>query len=310
MTSFVNAFKIPYIESLDWDKNTGKQEIGRLGICGKNIESRGTEHIRRKQSLINLGFLTAADSAELEEIHQSGFQDGICMKEAGHSGPCSKTPYKIKGKDKISKGILQKITDPFNNPGGDPNPLQNRGGSRNGLIQLSNEYEKLIRQKNKHIGIKAENCNLGIRLSMGASKYMMGLAYLDMMACVYNVKGAKELFDFSIDFKKIVEQRWEDLKKYYDLHQLPIFDKEGYLQDPILGITIQLDWFGKGHEDLMGIQFGHVDPISEEKWMTRPFNVLPLTRKTNLIQSNDSLYNVMINMYSMVTKHQERYSGA
>lgn len=306
--SFVERFKIPYNESVEWDQTVGKPEIERLGLCGKTISSRGSEHTRRKESLINLGFLTEQESNFLEDVNQDGFQDSICMKEAGHQGPCSKAPYKPKGVDKTTKGIIQKITDPFNNPGGDPNPLQNRGGSRNGLIQLDNASEKLIRQKNKTIGIRPENKNLGIRLAMGGSKYMMALAYLDMMACIYNVKGAKGLFKFPPAFEKIVQQRWQELKDYYFEKELPIFDDHDNLQDPILSVTVDIDWFGKGHEDLMGIQFGHVDPISEEKWMTRPFNVLPITRKTNLIQSNDSLFNVMLNMYNYVSKHKQRFS--
>lgn len=308
--SFVEKFKIPYFESRQWDIEVGIPEIDRLKLCGKLIPSRGTEHTRRKQSLINLGYLTENESSFLEEINIEGFQDCVCMKERNHQGPCSKTPYKPIGSDKTVKGIIQKITDPFNNPGGDPNPLQNRGGSRNGLIQLDNLTEKSIRQKNKDIGIKEENKNLGIRLSMGSSKYMMALAYLDMVACVYHVKDAKKLFDLPHGFEKIVEQRWEELKLYYDSKRLPIFNNNNFLQDPILQIPIELDWFGKGHEDLMGVQFGHVDPISENKWMTRPLNVLPITRKSNLIQSNDSLYNVMLNMYGWVRTHQERYEKA
>ena len=70
-----------------------------------------------------------------------------------------------------------------------------------------NLMKKLIRKTNKEIGVKPENCNLGIRLAMGASKYMMALAYLDMMACIYNVKDAKSLFNFPSAFEKIVQQR-------------------------------------------------------------------------------------------------------
>ncbi len=308
MTSFIEKFKIPYNESVEWDRTVGRPEVERLGLCGKIIPSRGTEHIRRKQSLRNLGYLTEEGSTYLDKVREDGFQDCICMKEKGHDGPCAKTPYKPKGVDKITKGIIQKITDPHNNPGGDPNCLQNRGGSRNGDIQLDSVNEKLIRKTNKEIGVKPENCNLGIRLAMGASKYMMALAYLDMMACIYNVKDAKSLFNFPSAFEKIVQQRWKELKDYYNEKRLPIFDSNDNFQDPILGITIDIDWFGKGHEDLMGIQFGHVDPINEDKWMTRPFNVLPITRKTNLIQSNDSLFNVMLNMYDCVSKHKQRYS--
>jgi hypothetical protein len=305
---FVEHFKTPYNESVEWDRTIGIPETARLGLCGKNIEGSGTAFERRLDSLKNLGFLTEEDGRYLGQVYTSKFCDKICIKESGHSGACQSTPYGARNtvNDKINTGINQKITDPFSNPGGDPNPLQNRGGSRNGLIQLDNSTEKAIRQRNKNIGIKKENTNLGIRLAMGSSKYMMALAYIDMYAMVMRVPSIEEYLNPPAAFKSILDTRWQELKEYYQNKGLFIYTTDDHLQDPILHSPIQLEQFGQGHTDLMGIQFGHVEPISEERWMTRPFNVLPLTRKTNLIQSNDSLYNVLDNMRQCISNQDSR----
>jgi hypothetical protein len=304
MTSFVEKFKIPLREGQEWDRTVGVLEIARLGLCGKKIEARGEAFERRTSSLKTLDFLSDEDGIYLGQVYATGFCDKICLKEKNHVGKCQATPYTADSTNEVSRGINQKITDPFNNPGGDPNPLQNRGGSRNGLIQLDGDTEKSIRQKNKDIGILKENTNLGIRLSMGSTKYMMALAYLDMYAMIMKVPLAETYLEPSREFKKILDQRWQELKTFYQDKGLIIYTEDDHLQDPIQHTAIKLEQFGQGHTDLMGIQFGHVDPISEEKWMTRPFNVLPLTRKTNLIQSNDSLYNVLTDMARCV-KNQD-----
>jgi hypothetical protein len=304
MTSFVEKFKIPLTEGQDWDRTVGAPEVERLGLCGKNIESRGEAFERRTESLKKLNFLNDEDGTYLGQVYSSGFCNTICLKEKNHVGKCQSTPYKSNTANEIGRGINQKITDPFSNPGGDPNPLQNRGGSRNGLIQLDNNTEKSIRQKNKDIGILKENTNLGIRLAMGSTRYMMALAYLDMYAMIMRVPLAEAYLEPTAAFKKILDQRWQELKTFYQSKELIIYTEDDCLQDPIQHSAIKLEQFGQGHTDLMGIQFGHVEPISEEKWMTRPFNVLPLTRKTNLIQSNDSLYNVLNDMARCV-KNQD-----
>ena len=167
MTSFIERFKVPYNESIEWDKTVGLPEIQRLGLCGNIIKDRGKEYVRRLDSLKNnLNRITQNEvDWLLDEVHnKSQFTASVCVKEKGHSGPCSKAPY-------IPAAIEGEVLKaPWAHEGADPNPLQNRGGSRNGLIQLSQEDVKDIRQQNKDIGIKTENCNLGINLNKGGSK--------------------------------------------------------------------------------------------------------------------------------------------
>ena len=334
MTSFVEKFKIPYNESVEWDRTVGKPEIERLGLCGntnttKKSKVKGTNKFTwqaRLDKLEESGQLSTSDRDFLEELESKGFQDKVCILPKGHKGKCSHKPYlpkvtkEIRAKkgekksalQKIIEGLVYKICDPENNPGGDPLPLQNRGGSRNNLTMIDKETEKTIRALAKKKRKTKYYKNLAIRLSMGASNTMISLAILDMLALVYHVKGAKEIFEtqseITPEYVNILKQRWKELKNsnLFADRPLVIFDENDNLQSPISNKTIELEQFGKGHTDLQGIQFGHIQPISEDKWMTRPSNVMPLPRHCNLKQSNSSLNDVPIEQLNDALKTVRR----
>lgn len=307
MSSFVEKFKIPYTESLTWDSTIGIHEMGRLGLCGNIIADRGNEYNRRLNSLKNnLNRVTQSEiDWLLEEVHsKQQFTASVCMKEKGHSGPCSKSPYIPKAfEGEVLKG-------PWVHEGADKNCLQNRGGSRNGLIQFSKEIVKSIRQQNKDIGIKPENCNLGINLNKGASKYMCGLAHLDMISIAFNIKDAKKLFDtVPDDFKSIMDLRWQELKKYYYNQKIKIFDENDNYQDPFKCETVKISQFGTKEELLERMQFGHVTPVNENRYETRPFNVLPITRWANLMQSSASVSETMKVIQEMGDKYRKEFGN-
>ena len=318
MTSFVEKFKIPYNDGITYDRDIGGPELQRLGCCCKEISSgRKNQYKTRMKKLIESKELSQEDSDWLIKIEQEGFQNSICVKEKNHKGKCSSKPYlpKVKAK-KNSKapvdwavgGIVQKITDPINNPGGNPCPLQNRGGSRNNLTMLDKETEKRLRQYAKDKRKEKYYVNLGIRLSMGATKYMIATSVIDMFTMIYFSKDVKNIFEIPKKFEDILSQRWEELKKIHLNDSLIIFDRNNNLQDPVDHRTINLEDYGVGHTDLNGIQFGHIKPISESKWMTRGTNVMPLPRGSNLKQSNSDLKDVPINQLRHAIEQVRRLS--
>jgi hypothetical protein len=225
--------------------------------------------------------------------------------EKGHSGSCSAIPYLPNGKDKITNGIIQKLKDSFTNPGDDPNKGANRSHKRNFPLAHDKETRSEWYKWNKETGFKKENQNAVLRLNMVATGYMMGLAFIDIYSCILHSKGSEKYLDVSPKFRQVLDQRWDELKKLYAEKHIKIYNDNDYLQDPILWETIEIDWYGKGGEDLKGIQFGHVEPVSEVRWMTRPGNVLPITRETNLNQSSASLYSVMDRMRLSVRKQDQ-----
>jgi hypothetical protein len=299
--SILDNFKIPFAESCEWDKNVGTIEISRLNLCGKTIRSKGNVYQHKKDMLLESGFLSSNDYLWLtENIEEPMWMSTYCVKEAGHTGPCSCNPYLPKGKDKISKGIEQKLKDPLTNPGDDPKKGANRSHKRNFPLAFDKNERARWYEYNKETGFRKELSNIALRLPMVSSPLMMGLAYIDMFACIWHSKDARQHLEVPTEFETILHHRWQELKEFYASKRLRIYNDNDQLQDPILWETIEVDWYGKGHEDLKGIQFGHVDPISEDKWMTRPYNVLPITRETNLNQSSASLYDVMNRMRESV----------
>jgi len=305
MTSFVEKFKIPYAESLVWDNTVGRPSIERLGLCGKNIDSNSSVYDHKFKVQKDSGFMSEDEGIYLTEAVKGGFMNCVCVKEQNHTGACSPNPYLPKGTDKISKGIEQKLKDPLTNPGDDPNKGANRSHKRNFPLAHDKETRSDWYKWNKENGFKQEHQNAVLRLVMVASGHMMSLAFIDIYACVLHSKGSEKYLDINPKFRNILEQRWAELKELYAEKHIKIYDENDYLQDPILWETIEIDWYGKGGEDLKGIQFGHVEPVSEGKFMTRPGNVLPITRETNLNQSSASLYSVMDRMRTSVRKQDQ-----
>jgi hypothetical protein len=225
--SFIDKFKIPYTNGIEWDNVVGKTELQRLGCCGKEIIAKQKKQYKTRISkLIESKELTQDEGNWLISVEQTGFQNSICIKEKNHKGRCSNVPYLPKeykfgktpkdGRDplKVSiNGMIAKIKDPINNPGGNPCPLQNRGGSRNNLTMLDKDTEKRLRQFAKNKRKEKYYVNLGIRLSMGATKYMIATAVIDMYTMIYFTKGVQDVFNgVPENFKKILNQRWEELK--------------------------------------------------------------------------------------------------
>ena len=303
--SFVEKFKIPYTESLEWDTEVGQPAIKRLGLCGKAIDSRSSVFDHKFKIQMQSGFMSEDEGKYINQVVENGFMDCICVKEQGHTGSCSANPYLPQGNDKISKGIDQKLKDPLTNPGDDPNKGANRSHKRNFPLAYDKDTRANWYKWNKETGFAKEHQNAVLRLSMISTGHMMGLAFIDMYSCILHSKGSQEYITINSNFRDILEQRWHELKDLFAKKHIKIYDNDDHLQDPILWETIEIDWYGKGGEDLKGIQFGHVEPISEDKWMTRPGNVLPITRETNLNQSSASLYSVMNRMRESVRKQDQ-----
>jgi hypothetical protein len=329
--SFVEKFQIPYNLGEQWTEQIGRPMLLRLGCCCNEINTNKKtnkktgkktweERLDKTQELP--GECTPDGRKYLEEVEASGFQNKVCIKEKGHKGKCSHQPYlpkaykfgKIPKEDRdplkvAVNGIIAKIKDPENNPGGDPCPLQNRGGARNNITMFDKDTEKRIRATAKKRKKEKYFTNLAIRLSMGANRFQIATATIDMMAIIYHSRGCAEHFSpMPEQFKNILNTRWGELKQE-NLNQenpLIISDKDDYFQDPINHRTIDILDYGKGHTDLNGIQFGHKDPIDEKEWKTHGGNVLPLPRGSNLKQSNGRLEDLPLQQFLDSIKHIER----
>ena len=158
------------------------------------------------------------------------------------------------------------------------------------------DTEKRIRKFAKSKKKEKYFTNLAIRLSMGATPVMIATSTLDMMAMIYHSQDCAQYLPVTSRFKQILGQRWSELKELCLNSEPPmiIFDRNDHLTSPVSHRTIELLDYGKGHTELNGIQFGHILPIREDKWMTRGGNVMPLPRGDNLKQSNSNLQDVSL----------------
>lgn len=321
-TRFFTKFLDTYTKGEIWSADVGRPMLNRLGCCAKTIttqkkinKSTGKktweERINKIQELS--GECTSDDVQGLKKIELSGFQNKVCIREKGHKGKCShqphlpkqqkfgKTPKENRDPVKVAiNGIIAKIKDPENNPGGDPCPLQNRGGGRNNITMFDKETEKRIRAKAKKQKQEKHFTNLAIRLPMGANPIQIATATLDMIAIIYHSRGCAEHFTLMTPaFANILVKRWNEIKQENLNQEMPlvVFSKDDYYQDPVNHRTIDILDYGKGHTDLNGIQFGHKDPISEDEWKTHGGNVLPLPRGSNLKQSNGNLEDVPLQQF-------------
>ena len=95
------------------------------------------------------------------------------------------------------------------------------------------------------------------------------------------------------DIEEKLILRSPEIVKEFEEQNIYIVDKDGYLCDPVLGLTIEKKWYNiDDKRDPNQIQFGHVNPLQSDKYMTRGGNVLPITRRGNLIQSDTPLSKV------------------
>ena len=95
------------------------------------------------------------------------------------------------------------------------------------------------------------------------------------------------------DIEEKLILRSPEIVKEFEEQNIYIVDKDGHLCDPVLGLTIEKKWYNiDDKRDPNQIQFGHVNPLQSDKYMTRGGNVLPITRRGNLIQSDTPLSKV------------------
>jgi len=131
-----------------------------------------------------------------------------------------------------------------------------------------------------------------------------------MITIAFNLKDAKPLFDtVPDDYKSIMHLRWKELKDYFYEHKIKIFDDNDHYQDPFTFETVRISQFGTKEELLQRMQFGHVTPVNEDRYETRPFNVLPITRWSNLMQSSASVSSTMQAIQSMGDKYRKEFGS-
>jgi len=214
----------------------------------------------------------------------------VCIRPDGHFGKCKFSPADF---TKTKTPFRSKLNDALANPGANKYPFTNRGGAipmapildKNRLQEL---YPTVYRGDNFY---KKNNLdNVGIREQRAATGYQSATCLVDMLAMTTRLKGASEWLKFDPNENKMFNKHVEYLIKYYkDMYNVSIVNKDGFLCGPILPDSISelsIEQFGKGQEDdedenQLSIQFTHVHPVTNNKFMTRGFNLWFATKKEN-----------------------------
>jgi hypothetical protein len=208
-----------------------------------------------------------------------------CILPKGHTGKCKHKLPSIFKKNNITKKIMGSIDLAiYSTPGNDDYVFKNRS-SRLYPIAISNDDEKMIRDKTE----AKKKC--AIPLKDASTPELLAQAYVDWITYVCNIEGIGEHFDTDSElFEEILEmvqKNKEHLTRFYKERE--IFDKDGFTTCVIMKKKVTIQDFAdpdrNNRTDIYDtdIQMGHNFPRSDSCVSIRGENLLPMSRRGNLI---------------------------
>ena len=262
-------------EAVEFQENSAYAEY----ICGKSCNGG----VKEKTFTESLDRLDHVDITNAErDFYDSFFHShsgAICCLPKGHSGKCRTTLAGF-----FTDKFANKIKDCNTAPGADDVLFKNRC-KRSFPIQVTKRQETTLRSEynlKQKVKLKA-----GIPLENAGTNFTVATAEFDFAALLLLQKGVT--YTMPADIKEALHYHALRLVIQYNKRGIFIV-KDGYLCDPILGDVLEPEWYTIDDDrSPYQIQFGHVTPLSDTKFMTRGGNVLPLTRRANLIQSDTPL---------------------
>jgi len=277
-------------------------------ICGKQLPNN---------SIRESSFLEALDRVKPFGLSQKDedfyleyyelFNTSRCCLPKGHSGPCRKS-YNSFFNDRFTT----KIKDCHTAPGADDVIFKNRTNrafpillDRDKETELRKRYE--LKQKEK---LKA-----AIPSEQAATPILCATACFDMAALITkqydpdNVVYSQQKIPEDIK-DKLLEHADRLNNNYQKVYNMTII-KDGYLCDPWTLEKHQLEyWKCEDRKSQKQIQFCHVVPVKPNRFMTRGMNILPMTRKTNSLQGDESFPVFFNRQLKIAQMHQERFNSA
>ncbi len=277
-SNLINAF----VEAESWEKGEGNYYKDQLGLCLKESVDLcyGVDTFKRRIDDLASAGATIEDIEFWKDMGQK-YSKYRCILPVGHSGKCK---FNLNGITKHS-GLNLKINDAINNPGAS-GVFMNRAGA----ICCQPVMDKISADKIKKTNIK----NVAVRLERAATNFQVATGLIDTLTLASLVKGARQVIKLGA-FESIVREHTNYLIKYHkDKNNVNIINKDGFLCGPILPDTypeISIDQFGSGTgtDDYDSIQFTHIEPVSDKKFMSRGLNVLFATKVENGLMLKYSL---------------------
>ena len=241
-------------------------------------------------------YMTEEDIAFYRDFYKK-YSAPKCVLPKGHSGPCS-CSYSKFFTDKFAK----KIKDCDTTPGDDDILFKNRA-RRIFPLQVNKKQYTVLNDLHKW---KASNIKMkaGIPTEFGGTNFTIATAHFDFAAILLLQKGIEHKLPEDIEFKLL--ERAQQIVEEFESQDIDIVDENGQLCCPVLGCTIEPEWYETDDKNPNQVQFGHVEPIRSDKYMTRGGNVVPITRNGNLAQSDKSIHETYADQEAAVERRKAR----
>jgi hypothetical protein len=241
-------------------------------------------------------YMTEEDVAFYRDFY-SNYSSPLCVLPKGHSGKCSCSYGKF-----FAEKFAKKIKDCDTTPGDDDILYKNRA-RRMFPIQVNKNQYTILNAKHtwKAKGIKMK---AGIPAEFGGTNFTIATAHFDFAAILLLQKGIEHKLPEDIEFKLL--ERAQDIVDEFLQQGIDIVDENGQLICPVLGCTIEPEWYETDDKNPNQVQFGHVEPIRSDKYMTRGGNVVPITRNGNLMQSDKSIQQTYADQEAAVERRKAR----
>jgi len=254
-------------------------------ICLNEVSGSGVHESTLNSSLQRCSsLLTEDDRLFYKKFWENHSKRSLCCLPKGHSGKCYSSWDSF-----FAPQFAKKIHDCIQAPGNSDILFKNRC-KRNYPVQITKKQYTIINNNHK---LKANQANLksGIPVENGGTSFTVATALFDFAALLMLQKGIEHSLPESIEYKLL--DRAQDIVQHLKQEGVNIVDKNDQLCDAVLGYTLEPVWYTiEDERSPFQIQFGHVNPLRADKYMTRGKNVIPLTRRANLIQSDTPLSEV------------------
>lgn len=280
-------------------------------MCGERLFTKKGEPKRPSKARINEDFkrlesldkflLTEKDRKFFWSFYEKHSVERCCLPR-DHEGVCRKF---IRG---MEKSIQNKLKDCFTAPGQDEIIFKNRC-ARTHPIQLSGTVERELK-KNYHLK-RSTKLKFAVPISQAGTGYTCATALFDYYALLTIQQGdpLRAVVDeasyaaFSEHLGRL-EASW--------LAQGVRIRSAGVLGDPFTLEPLSLEWWthpDPARSNPKQVQFGHVQPVSDARHGTHGGNVLPLTRRTNMMQGDMSFSEMLRFLGDTLALHEALREG-
>jgi hypothetical protein len=171
-------------------------------------------------------------------------------------------------------------------PGDDDIIYKNRI-SRIFPIQISNSKE--FELKNTfHLKSRGVKLKSAIAIKNSSTPFLVATAEIDIASFILQIDSENRI---PTEIKTFLNEHYKNLVEHYKNQDIFITNRENNLCCPVYGHTILPDHFDKNSGGYQ-VQFGHVEPVSNNRYMTRGKNIVLISRNGNLMQTDDSLRDI------------------